>query len=101
MKAIEIPGKGGPRVILQVRELYLILPSDGLFPKLAILQKSKETHQEHSRHTIEVAQAQGTGFAMLQRQGCGPNQMWVNTLMEQTALSFAGERVGPGHMAWP
>lgn len=37
---------------------------------------------------------------MLQRHGCGPNQMWVNTLMERTALSFAGERVRPGHMAW-
>lgn len=58
MKAVEIPGKGGPRVILQVRELYLILPSDGLLPKLATPQKSKETHQEHSRRPIEVAQAQ-------------------------------------------
>ena len=26
--------------------------------------------------------------------------MWVNTLMERTALSFAGERVRLGHMAW-
>ena len=26
MKAVEIPGNGGPRVILQVRELYLIPP---------------------------------------------------------------------------
>lgn len=101
MKAVEVPGKGGPRVISQVRELYLILPSDGLLPKLTTPQKSKETHQEHSRRPIEVVQAQGTGFAMLQRHGCGPNQMWVNTLMEQTALSFAGERVRPGRMAWP
>lgn len=26
--------------------------------------------------------------------------MWVNTLMERTALSFAEERERPGHMAW-
>lgn len=96
----EIPGKGGPRVLLQLRELYPIPPYDFLLPKLATPQKFKKTHQEYSKTPIEVAQPQGTGFPMLWRQGSGPNQMWVNGLMEQTAPSFVGGGVRPGPVAW-